>query len=358
MFRIIGLAVLGTLCGCSGPEGERFSRPMPTWQRPELLYLQPRPHARLYVEIDRLEGIETKQGEKILKAFEEFLRQYCDKPEGITFVQEKPIPLSEAKGIHPHALALKHIDGPRGFDDARTAYLYVLVYDSKRMGLDSAIRPHVSLPYPAVYFDVAYQSMFHEHMGVRAARHEAGHLLGLCKNTDHGDGAHCTNRNCLMGPLILSVSRWFLRLAPPRQSLCKDCLADLAASKRYDSQERLRYFGALLVRQEDGYRVARLPLSTILSLKPIETSELLKARKRLQLTAAEYLKTHEWQSNLCFYLTERPKDLAGHRAALERATRDPDPGAAKLAKELSSKLPKQRAEESTSKRMEREGSGK
>jgi hypothetical protein len=42
-------------------------------------------------------------------------------------------------------------------------------------------------------------------------RHESGHVLGLCQNTAHGDGAHCAKHGCLMYPMPDWLSRLGLK---------------------------------------------------------------------------------------------------------------------------------------------------
>jgi len=267
--KTISVYVAGLLClvvaGCGDPEGlKRFNSPLPIWQEPELLYLQGQPCDRLVVEIDTVEGTEVDDG--FVPALKEFLSTHCEKPGGITYIHDSPIPLSEAKRSHPRLIALNQMAGPPTDARAeRTAYLYILIYDSEQMGLSKTDRSHVSFRYPcAVYVNVAWNRLFHKRMAARMAQHEAGHILGLCKNPSHTSGAHCTNDGCLMGAITISVSGWLFGAPPRQQSLCGDCTADLALSKSPRIQlHKMSFRGPVLLRQEEGYFVAVLPFHVL-----------------------------------------------------------------------------------------------
>jgi hypothetical protein len=63
---------------------------------PERLYLQDRPCARVYVEVDRMEGVSLpKRWADELKAFFE---KYCLKPDGVDVVLDARLPADEYQG--------------------------------------------------------------------------------------------------------------------------------------------------------------------------------------------------------------------------------------------------------------------
>jgi hypothetical protein len=333
---LVGLGLLG---GCGAPNDR--SGPLPTWQEPELLYLQAQPYSKLYVEIDTVEGVDVDEG--ALAAFREFLREHCDKPGGTEFVQGKPIPLDEAQRMHLHFVALTQMNGPQqGPDDARTAYLYVLIYDSERMGLETS-RPHVSARYPcAIYFNTAFDRAFSKQTASRLFQHEAGHVLGLCKNKSHANGAHCTNKSCLMGTVTVSISRWLFGIPPRKQELCQDCLRDLALARQAGPHQRMSFRGPALVRQEKGYLVASLPFHIKVSFRPLASfdgQEMAADARRLLVEAkAKARKTRRDVVVPLVHCRDRWKTVAEKRAALRRVIEDPSPYVANWAKEELKKL--------------------
>lgn len=346
LIGFVCLALVMSGCGSSSTSGL-----MPTYQKPELLYLQAEPYPRLYVEIDTVEG--TEPDGKALAELKDFLAKYCDKPGGIEMVRDEPIPLAEAKRTHPYFLALKNMSGPPQSDGEKpTAYLYILFYDSKRLGHRKKFNPHVNCGYPcAIYYDVAYWRVFQQHFFAKALKHEAGHVLGLCKSTTHGDGAHCRNKDCLMWPKISVRLRTILfGIAPPKkqEDLCEDCRRDLEAARQSDPDSHLTFSGPVLVRREQGYFVASLPITVKVSFQPVESFDgramLVDTLRFFAEAAAEAAKIKKNRVLSLVNCSDKFTSIADERAAYERLTKDPSRPVSGWAKhkikELDKKLAK------------------
>lgn len=328
------LAVL-VLGGCTPPSGNS-GVPMSTYQKPELLYLLPEPCSRLYVEIDSVEG--SNPPPEALLALKGTLERYCDKPGGIEIVRHDPIPLSNVRGKSSRLIALQYMDGPpKELDDGQTAYLYVLFFNTMLQGSKSE-KSHVGRYYRAVWINLAYgPKLLYEHYPTHTINHELGHVLGLCKNLDHGDGTHCRNNHCIMSTLGLQVPMrtWLLGIAPPthQDKFCEDCLADLEAAKADRPDSRMSFFGPLLVRREQGYAVATAPYCTLLSFNrdgERDWLELLAKAKELSHTHANLI---ENRPGARFQLKHGMNELNEKRDIVESATKDPDPHVAQMAKE-------------------------
>ncbi len=259
--RCVMLSLLACLialsAGCAAA-GKRSAK-LPHAFDPEQLYLKQAPYDRLFVKVDRLEGVKVEPA--WLAEIQAFLATCCPKPGGVKIVQGEPIPLAQARDLDPAEIAGLRIDGPpANLADTRTAYLYLLFYDSEVLGRAEPDNPHVSFAdYPcAVYYDVAYARNEQGHFAANALRHEIGHALGLCKNTSHGDGAHCENEGCLMYSTFVLEKGWYTR-PPVRKHLCEQCRSDLQASGTGPAVASYSFRGPMLVRQEEGYWVMNLP---------------------------------------------------------------------------------------------------
>jgi tetratricopeptide (TPR) repeat protein len=283
---LVSVAILGclTLTSCSTPKAARATanaealRITGFWQ-PHQLYLLASPHPRLYVEVDAVE--ESSPSDGTLNRLRDFLATYCKKPGGIEIARSDVIPLKQALGVLPSALARKFLNGPptNGVEPP-PAFLYVLFYNDvlsdRPVGVDTAHpgarpaphrrllnrNPHVDmLPYPAmIYMNV--------HFGFKSSRdvlllHEAGHVLGLAFRATNASDGHCLSRACLMNPAIRDhLGRRLLGwdpLEPKQKQLCERCLAQLAASQAHPPPNNLRFVGPVLVRSEAGYHVLNLP---------------------------------------------------------------------------------------------------
>lgn len=266
--RVYGL-VVGLLAalvdgGC-GPHSAAF----PTYMRPELLYLKDQPYTRLYVEVDVVEGVDVPQ--EWLDELEAFLSRYCRKPDGIALVRDKPIPASAVVDIPMDYVAILCTDGPSGGGDDQPAYLHVVFYDSNKWPRQKARPPHVYATCPtAIVCDVdRYFRTFKDRAAGAILRHEAGHVLGLCRSPEHGDGSHCRSPGCLMqqSPGV-GTQIGLLFGVPWKDRLCDACERDLKASLTEATPENLSFAGPFLVRHEDDYDVVRLPGGDLLVVEP------------------------------------------------------------------------------------------
>lgn len=206
---VILIVVISAGCGRT-----MQSVPMPTYHRPELLYLLAEPCDELYVEINRMDGITIPKW--LPEELERFLASYCSKPGGIELVVDEPIPRSEFKRHPATIVANLSMDGPPAdVVSGRAAYLQLLFYNSKHLdGRRSKMPAYVDSRYPCtIFYDVGVFDLTRSEIAANLLTHELGHVLGLCKNLTHGDGAHCRNDGCLMRPTQgISVTRTLLRL--------------------------------------------------------------------------------------------------------------------------------------------------
>jgi len=277
-----------------------------------------------------------------LSCLKEVLQEFCDKPGGIRIANNESIPLEKAKGRPPRLLALLNIDGPPPTEPpGRTAYLYVLFYDSKRLGLAGTQSAYVDPYYPcAIYFDVAYWPHVTRHIHRQILTHELGHVLGLSKNSAHGDGLHCRNNHCVMaGAFQTPLLTWLLSIPPPKHlqaTFCHQCRQDLRPiAVRPDPQ--LRFCGPVLVRQQQDYSVGFLPGCTRLWFDtdtPLVWDALQQQLPQLVRNYSDRLSDET--SHL--YVRDAPKTLRGKNSAVARAAGDPNPLVAEIAASLLAQL--------------------
>jgi len=275
----VALAISGA--GCASTEGNKDVERtgIMSWS-PHLLFMNRAPHDSLYVEVDAVAG--TEPSDEVLEAMEKFLRQYCDKPRGITVVRDDLIPRSAAVGYDNQALALQFVDGPAPTTNGSPAFLYVLYYDSAlqvdpstplraahqhvRLRTESRYvdpeNPHITLqPYPAaIYVDRRYLRLMPRSFETLTIRHEAAHVLGLTRNTEHGAQYHCMRKSCLMAPSLDIGFFKFIRGQNPfsQTNFCDACESDLAEGA-VEQAKNVRFVGPVLVRAEKEYHVASLP---------------------------------------------------------------------------------------------------
>jgi hypothetical protein len=269
------------LTGCSTAKAPRSqSSPeavkLTSFWQPQLLYILPSPHSRLYVEVDAVEGCQPSDTN--LHKLREFLTTYCNKPDGIEIVRGDVIPASTARGIPLRALARKFMNGPPDNNSGSPAYLYVLYCDpalcdkpalsdgeqravSTTSHHEPAVRkPHVDfLPYPPVmYINPSYgpKSVQNELL-----IHEAGHELGLAGRSTNAFAYHCLDKKCLMNWTIrYHIARSLLGMDPINQRhLCPLCIAQLSESAKQSPPANLRFVGPVLVRSETDFYVLSLP---------------------------------------------------------------------------------------------------
>ena len=287
LYRIAVVLLVCVLSGCGSQSGQ-----LQTYMRPELLYLSHQPYSRLYVEVDTIEGIEVP--DRLLDDLKAFLGKYCSKPDGIEIVRDEPVPIPEVEALPISLASISCIDGPRPDSGPQPAYLHLFFYDTDMVFKRIRRNPNVPGFCPcAIFFNVDYARRWSTYL----IKHEAGHVLGLCKNAVHGDGTHCRNHDCLMCAMPDLFSQLASLVAsPPGGQICADCRHDLELWKSEDAGSNLIFKGPFLIRREDGYSVASLPYCHILIPAPIEDKfdwqkTLLRIKEDLRgRDFSEYLK--------------------------------------------------------------------
>jgi hypothetical protein len=205
-------------------------------------------------------------------------------------------------------LAQRHLQGPPA--DATNpppAFIYILYYDSALCHLPGAgphrpIHKHLSLqydfgwselfpphthwlPFPAViHMDRRYLKGTPRSLEGLLLMHEAGHVLSLTQNENHGFNNHCTDGKCLMAPkLQVDLPRALFSKQKTRQTeLCAKCQADLLQGRIAAAPTNLSFLGPVLVRSERGYFVAVLPGEMLLfsgNLANFDVEALLKENR-------------------------------------------------------------------------------
>lgn len=303
-------------CSSTSPSGR-----LPTWQQPELLYVLPEPYDRVYVEVASVEG--TVPPPEMIESLQSTLETYCSKPRGVKVHLDEPIPLASVKSAPGWLIAMEHIKGPPPeIDDGKTAFLYVLFYDSGDLGNESE-RPRVYAAQPsAIFIDVAWQSLVLKSHRRQLMVHEVGHVLGLCKNKEHGDGGHCTNKGCVMGPIVVKV-REVLGLVKPDLSdaYCENCTSDLKSLALQPSTGHESFHGPFSVRHMDGYQVATLSHVVILNVAdewPTDWRTVLDDVRQRGVKLVSTLKPGQYMA-----IVRVENDLPDAAARLERAMKDP-----------------------------------
>lgn len=326
------MLLVWVISGCGSQPAE-----LPTYMRPDLLYLGHQPYGRLYVEVDAVEGVEVP--DQWLEDLRAFLSTHCSKPDGIEIVRDKPVPLKNIKDMPIGPASILCLDGPDPNSGPQPAYLHVFFYDTDKVFKRMSKSPHIEKDCPCtIFFNIDYIPMWHNKWVKHVLSHEAGHILGLCRNALHGDGAHCKNHGCLMNqqPDLLSQLGVLVGI-PLKIKLCKNCQSDLEKYKTEDADPNLAFQGPFLVRREEGYSVASLTHCHFLIPEPIE--EKVDWKKDLLLSITEYIKARnynekEYARNVIPHIwgIYRPngKDESHQIATedldiLKKATKDPCP---------------------------------
>lgn len=328
----LGLAVC-VFCGCLSPLSGNPGGSVEPLQRSALAYLAKEPFHKITIEIDAVRGCEPK--EKDIEGLVGFLETYCEKP--VTVMRKKPIPRAAAKGVRPQLLAFMNMHGsPEDDPDEPSAYLYVLFYAGPVNE-----RSRVVGAYPCAIWMNVSNFWITRWMLAPALRHEAGHVLGLCANKTHGDGAHCRVKGCLMRGISITGSL----LGTSGVNLCQMCQEDLRQRRQSGETADLQFKGPFLIRRGEGYFVAMLPAFRALSLAPEEDfdwKETLAMRTEWKNETEK--KDPEGYARLLtdpgagflvvlHPIITRPADVDRLLPAAEAASNDPDPSVAKLARD-------------------------
>jgi hypothetical protein len=199
-----------------------------------------------------------------------------------------------------------------------------------------------------IFINVDYGRFFPDAGAIYMVRHESGHVLGLCQNTAHGDGAHCTKYGCLMYPMPDWQSQFggMVHLYFREHRLCDNCEQDLSAYRQGPPDENLSFAGPFLVRRTGGYCVASVPFSDIIIGAP--TPDIFDWRKALsqikvgirQSVPGDLGKRHLSKSDhfmhwATFYgrpeKSMSPEEVEQKVALLTKALNDPSPGVRRVA---------------------------
>ena len=329
LYRIAAVALAWTLAGC-GPKSAK----LPTYMRPDLLYLSNQSYTRLYVEVDSIEGVEVPQ--ELLDELRIFLTRHCPKPDGIEIVLDETIPLSEVEDVPMGPASVLCLDGPDPNSGPQPAYLHLFFYDTKTVFKGMLKNPHVPKFCPsAICYNVGYCRSRQDEVADFMLKHEVGHVLGLCRNTTHGDGAHCSNHSCLMNASPGWWSGFFGLLLgiPIERELCGDCRHDLGRWRSEDVGADLEFKGPFLTRREDGYSVASLPYCDLIIPAVLEDEfdwqeALAKVKEEIKtIDFGDYRKEGGRIRGLCrANETEEPRESEiDYVDILGRAAEDPSP---------------------------------
>ncbi len=339
---IASLLLLAATCGCA-PK----SPPFVSYIHPERLYLRDQPCGRIYIEVDRMEGVRLP--EHWADELKAFFEKYCLKPQGVDVTLDTPLAANEYQGLPIGLASVLCIDGPPADDRPPPAYVHVFVYDGRTMFKGAMRNPRVMNQCPTgIFINVDHGHFFPEAAAIYMVRHESGHVLGLCQNTVHGDGAHCTKYGCLMYPMPDWQSQFggMVHLYFREHRLCDDCERDLAAWRQGPPDENLSFAGPFLIRQADGYCVASLPFCELLIGSPLPDvfdwrKALLQAKTGMRQSVPggsdkrRRSKTDHRMGWANFYGQPEenmsPEELEQTVALLTKALNDPSPGVRRVA---------------------------
>jgi len=339
--EIVTLLSMAALSGCASRSSIAAA-----YMHPERFYLQDKPYSRLHVEIDRTKGVDLPPF--LVDELKAFLGEHCAKPDGIEVVLDPPIPACEFENMPRSAASILYTDGPPPDDDAQPAYLHIVAHDGKTAFRGARREPHVLFTCPStIFWNVDYARSWPDQARIDTLRHELGHILGLCRNTDHGDGAHCDKHGCLMFPTpdLLSQIGGRVHLYYREQRLCDDCLRDLKQAAEAPCEQVLSFAGLFLIRKEDGYSVASLAFCELIVPHPMPAEfdwqeALGRAKAYLGKAVGPVrreegdLKRHHEGAFAAFLGAPQTADLTEMLeqdiAALSRATNDPSAGVRRL----------------------------
>ncbi|UCE46383.1 MAG: hypothetical protein JSW47_12265 [Phycisphaerales bacterium] len=329
LYWITVVALAGVVTGCGSKSAK-----LPTYMRPELLYLNDQPYSRLYVEVDSVEDV--KVSEELLDDLRVFLARYCSKPSGIEIVRDQPVALSEIRDMPMGAASILCLDGPDPNSGPQPAYLHLFFYDTKTSFKRTLKNPHtLGLCPSAICYNVDYCRSRQDEVGDFILKHEVGHVLGLSKNTAHSDGAHCTNHACLMNASPGWWSGFFGLLLGVRirRELCADCRDDLERWRSEDVDPELAFKGPFLARREKGYSIACLPYCDLIIPAALEDDfdwreALAKLKEEIRGSDyGEHWRENAYMRGLCRPddTEEPPESMIDYLDIFAKAVEDPNP---------------------------------
>jgi len=300
-------------------------------RRSALMYLCAEPYHEIFIEIDAVQGFEPDA--EMIDGLVQFLRTHCGKP--VRVVRNEPIPRDTVNGVSPMAMATRRVTGPPNSD---AAYIYVLFHHGtgKKAYALNGYRCAILIPMSDL------TPLERLNVGRFIMKHEAGHLLGLCRNTSHGDGVHCRNKHCLMQPRATatwSVSKFLLGRDPVTYrgptNLCDDCKRDIREIKNSGSDCGIEFNGPVMIRKEQGYFVGTLPTHCHLGIcgAPVHWKGIIQQARELSTT----LQHGQCTTSVVDGFSSRSEYLR-HRPSLETALKDHHPSVRMLAKELMEKM--------------------
>ncbi|MBN2590441.1 MAG: hypothetical protein JXA96_11315 [Sedimentisphaerales bacterium] len=328
LLTILTLPILLIIPGC----GQNAT--LPKYMQPELLYLNEQPYSQIYVEVDVIEGAEVP--DEWLDVLEDFLTTHCSKPDGIKVIRDEPIPLDKIKDMSIGPASIFCLDGPDQNSDKQSAYLHIFFFNGKNTFQKKEIHSHIiSLCPNTIFFPTG--KVFQKNTASCTIQHETGHILGLCKEQSHSDGAHCNNNNCLMNssPGFLDNLGFFFGIKL-KKKLCKDCSNDLEKYKTESSDPNLTFDGPFLIRKEDGYSIASLPYCFMLIPEYYEN-------KFNWHDSLDWIKKQSHENKKRYFLKSiliskskdgSPPDISSYKDTFVKALDDPEPEVKKYAAQM------------------------
>jgi len=343
--------------GCMHSRGKLLA-PAPKFGDAHLMYFRPEPYRRLYVEVDAVEGTEFSATE--LAELETILREWTQKPDGVSVMPSSLIPRSAARGHSSDSLARRYLDGPAATtNESQSAYLYVLVYDNRvnrnpvqspRAGslwpTKDKVSPRiaapenprvVAFPYPAmIYVDRSWLGgLLPKKYWQRTLLHEAGHILGLVGRESQVERRHCATNWCLMHAhtsenIKSDIVHW-LKREKPKPYLCEACATELRQYQTSTDTISTRFVGPVLVRAMPSYHVLALPAFCGLFIGDVVEGEIPQFIKRFRELQGQH---GPWFAMYVKEHLERESLLQ----AVEAAKQDVDPLVREAAHELERKV--------------------
>ncbi len=299
-----------------------------------LMYLSPEPYREILIEIDAVEGFEPD--DEAIDALVDFLKEHCRKP--VTVTKKKPIPRTATNYPSAHVLGTQNIQGPTSDDSRGTpAYIYMLFHHGAG---GSKAMAYALGGYCAITVDMSGLKPWERWSLGWTLKHEAGHLLGLCKNKDHGDGVHCRNKNCIMQPRqVARLSKLLSGKNPISHDLCDECKSDLRQIKDSGADCRIEFRGPFMIRREKEYFVATLPSHRHLGLGPddLNWDRMLKLARDLSIEQLAGLPAG-YKTTTFSYNVSEPEEAMKTHSGLRAALKDQDKRVVELAQEVKDEL--------------------